>query len=1532
MAKKKAGNGNAASRPPADSSGESPEVEPSSEQVSDKPAETFSIVGIGASAGGLKALSKFFASVPRDSGLAYVVVVHLAPENESHLPELLQPSSKMPVLQVTETVPLEPNHVYVIPPNANLDTIDTHLRLSQLEARRRERAPIDHFFRTLAKTHDGDAIGVVMTGTGSDGTLGLREIRAKGGLTIVQDPSEAEFDGMPVSAIMGTMIDAVLPIAQISQKIIAYARTRPNIPVAKDDHVPPDYVQLLHKIFAQLQSRTGRDYSRYKRATVFRRIQRRMQIRHIVDLTDYVDLIDSDSSEANELGDDLLITVTSFFRDPQVFQRVQEVVIPRLFQEKSPEDPIRVWSVGCATGEEAYSLAMLLIEYVSEKKLTPIIQVFASDLHPQSLQKAREGFYPGDIAVDVSPERLSRFFHKEDSGYRIRQEVRECVVFAPHNLLSDPPFSRLDLISCRNVLIYLQRNIQKDVTELFHYALRTDGFLLLGNSESLDGEDLFRLEDKKRCIYRKRNVPGPELKLPVFPVAPNVVSDESRRESGNKSVSFGMLHQRMVEQYGPPSILVSPDDKVVHLSEHAGKFLVLPGGELTLNVFKLVREEISLELRSAIRKSRETKRPVDSAPILMQLDAEPSTVIVHVRHALEPEQQEFCLVMFDERPIANDLSPTTSQSSAGGVLEGRQSDGEKARVEDELNEMRRRIQGIVEDYETSQEELKASNEELQSANEEMRSTLEELETSKEELQSMNEELQAVNQENRHKVEELAQLSGDLQNLMASTEIATLFLDRELRILRFTPSVSELFGIRPVDRGRPLCDFSHRLGYDGLADDAVRVIEKLIPISRELQDDAGNWYLYRVLPYRSTEDRIEGAVMTFVDISDRMQAEFDLRREKERFRALVDATAQMVWTTDNRGNVVEDSPTWRAFTGQTFDQWKGRGYLDAMHPDDREEAEQQWRDAIESPRPYTSELRIYHAATKDYRWTAVRAVPLSRSDGTVDGWVGMNTDITDRKRGEEALLESEKRYQAIVNQNLAGILQISLDGVVLWANEQFCKQLGYTVAEVEGGTIETLVHPEDWPASKRALAAMANDGQPIELDKRLLRKDGSVLWVHNAIAPVKNDSEVTQASIVSLDVTKRRATEVALREGEEELRRVNESLEEQVARRTAMLKLLQDITRVANEARTVEVAMSGALQLIAQQNGWKLGHVWRLAADNDRELVSSGIWHVDRDADITAEGLDTFQRLTKQTRCSSDSDLIGRVMATGRLHWSASLDAIGSWRRAAASKLGVHAVVMLPVFVEQNVSAVMEFFSDSPTIKDDRLFEIMPDVGIQLGQVIERKRLDRRVADATEREQRRIGQDIHDGVGQEIAGLKYLAQTHAESLQETAGRKADTALRIASGFETIQRQMRRIIRDLVPVEVDTAGLATALRSLADRTREDYGIDARFEYDDTVRVENSLLATHVYRIAQEAVGNAVKHADATTISIRLTIEHRILQLSVIDDGVGVESPTPESGLGLKTMTHRAELVGGELHIESPSGGGTQIRCRVPLGVSQ
>ena len=1069
------------------------------ERPSENPPSAPTVVGIGASAGGLNALKSFFEHVPADSNLAYVVVVHLAPEHKSHLSDLLQPMVKFPVRQVTESTLLETNNVYVIPPNANLNAIDTHLRLSKLEEQRRMRAPIDHFFRTLASAHDGHAIGVILTGTGSDGTLGLKEIKAKGGLIVVQDPDEAEFDAMPRSAIATGLVDLILPTAKMPEALLRYVRTEPRVPLPADGHESERVERvLLPKILTILKTRTDRDFSRYKTATILRRISRRMQLNHVEDFNRYIDRLREHPEETVALADDLLVNVTSFFRDPRVFERLEKDVVPKLFDGKTPQDTLRIWSVGCATGEEAYSLAMLFLEEAGRREAAPQIQVFASDLHKRSLDSARDGIFSGDIEADVTPERLRRFFVKENGGYRIRKEVRDLVLFAPHNLLGDPPFLRINLISCRNLLIYLDRSVQGDVVDLFHYALSPNGFLLLGTSETLETAELFRIEDKKLCVYQKRNVPAPEPRLPVFPLSRiSATGAGSKLDISQGPLPYQALHQNILERYAPPSILVGPDDKLVHLSERVGRYLVHPGGPLTSNAVKLVREELRIELQALLQQARSSREFVDSRPIPVQFNGHSVPVVMHVRPSRDA-QEDLVLVIFNE--IHGPGGDKLADNPAAQLTPAQESE-RNALLENELSMARQRLQVIIEEYETSREEMKATNEEMQSANEELRSTMEELETSKEELQSINEELQTVNQENRHKVEELSQLSSDLQNLLAATEIATLFLDRQLRILRFTPRVAELFNVRITDRGRPISDLTHRLGYEELRSDAEGVLSKLVPVEREVQDETGKWYLTRVLPYRSTEDRIDGIVITFIDITAQKKAENVIRNSAQELfvegtwlRTILESLSDGIIATDNNAQVRYINPVAAQWTGWTQSEAVGRLVTEVCElskfsgePVDQGPVQK----ALDGLPLGKERLRV--------RSRAGQALPVECSaapivkEGQIEGAVAILSDISDRIHHEQMEEAQRDRLEGEVYRTSNELGQTradlrALSGYLMTAQEQERRRLARELHDDFGQRMSLLSMNVD-----RALQQLHTDPKESE---DLLRRIHDELSVAN----------------------------------------------------------------------------------------------------------------------------------------------------------------------------------------------------------------------------------------------------------------------------------------------------------------------------------------------------------------------------------------------------------------------------------------------------
>jgi two-component system, chemotaxis family, CheB/CheR fusion protein len=862
------------------------------------PPDGARVIGLGGSAGGIPALRKFFQAMPADSSMAFVVVLHLSPEHDSMLSEILQKETSMRVAQATDGAEVEPNHVYVIPPAKHLSLRDGHLRLTDLPREPGRRMTVDLFFRSLAETHGSRAVAIVLSGGDGDGAIGIKRIKERGGLTIAQDPEAAEHSGMPNAAIATNMVDWVLRAEEMPARLLEYhareqrlqvpPETGPN-PATPPQPTLANEELALRDVLAFLRARTGRDFTYYKRATIVRRVARRMHVNEVDDLPAYLNFLRTHPGESRALLEDLLISVTNFFRDKEAFAALEQS-IPDLFKNKTQADTVRVWVPACATGEEAYSIAMLLNEHARTLEAPPALQIFATDLDENVLAEARAGVYPTAITSDVSPERLRRYFIQEHHGYRVRRELRELLLFAVHDLLKDSPFSRLDMVSCRNLLIYLNRGAQRRAFDIFHFALRPDGRLFLGTSEAIDEDSpLFHPIDKKHRLYAQRVSLRPSLPVPSGPgTLARALALQERGEPGitlaskglpassparagslwvaSQDMSWGELHLKLIERFGPPSLIVNADHEILHLSQGAAPFLQFTAGEPSTNLLRAVHPSLRVELRAALFRARQTGEPAIAQGIPFELADEPRLLDLRVSPASELAS-EFLLVVFELQPAIEGQAPRPRPEDEPVVRH----------LERELEQTKGHLRDLAEQHDASTEELKASNEELQAMNEELRSATEELETSREELQSINEELTTVNQELKSKVDELGTSNSDLHNLMGATAIATLFVDRHLRIMRYTPPAVALFNVISSDVGRPLADLQHRLDYPDLLPDLKRVLETLVPIEQEVRNPEGKLFLARLLPYRTTDDHIAGVVLTFVDVTERQLAQEELKR-------------------------------------------------------------------------------------------------------------------------------------------------------------------------------------------------------------------------------------------------------------------------------------------------------------------------------------------------------------------------------------------------------------------------------------------------------------------------------------------------------------------------------------------------------------------------------------------------------------------------------------------------------------------------------
>jgi len=840
------------------------------------PASSFCIVGIGASAGGLEAFTALFKALQPDLGMAYILVPHLDPQRESALPQILGRATIMPVVQVENGMQVQSDHVYVIPPNCELAIVGAHLITTDREQPRPIHASIDIFFRSLAADQGPNAIGIILSGTASDGTLGLTAIKAEGGITFAQDTRSAKYDSMPASAIAAGCVDFVLPPEEIAQEL-ARIRTHPYVTGAtskkpEDEEKSTD--PLMAQVFRLLRRATRVDFSEYKPPTIGRRIGRRMVLHKIEQLAAYVAMLHRDRNEVNALYQDLLINVTSFFRNPEAFDALKQVIYPELLKSRpSASGPIRIWVPGCSTGEEAYSHAISLVEFLDEQRTEVPIQIFGTDLSEKAIQRARAAVYKESIEADLSPARLRRFFHKSDGGYQIGKTIRDLCIFSTQNVFNDPPFSRMDLVSCRNVMIYLGQSLQKRVIPTFHYALNPGGFLMIGNTEGLlgAGSDLFDMVEKKQKIYRKKPVANP---IAFGFAMGHMEHDGSAPESSAPAAKNAELlkiplelqreaDRLLLTRYAPPAVVIDEQMEILQTRGSTGTFLELAPGKASLNLLKMARDGLLFELQGAIEEAKTSGFEAERPNLRVQSDGVEHTVTVRVVPFRTPVQEKHSLlVIFEPAKLAEQ---TAAAQHAGPVIESQvDKDKQIAHLKQELSATREYMQSIIEMQEATNEELQSANEEIQSGNEELQSTNEELQTSKEELESANEELHTVNEEMQHRNDLLNQLNNDLTNLLNSVNLAMVMVSSDLSVRRFTPQAAAPLGLMPGDIGRPIPRLRLKVDTRVLEQSMLDVMREMQPRHEQVQDEQGHWFSMRLTPYRTLDNRIDGVVLTIVD--------------------------------------------------------------------------------------------------------------------------------------------------------------------------------------------------------------------------------------------------------------------------------------------------------------------------------------------------------------------------------------------------------------------------------------------------------------------------------------------------------------------------------------------------------------------------------------------------------------------------------------------------------------------------------------------
>ena len=1206
-----------------------PPVEPEEEDRPDDHSHRILIVGIGASAGGLEAFTQLLKHLSLDTGMGFVLVQHLDPNHESALTEILARATSLPVSEITHDQPLKADHVYIIPRDTDLRIEQGVLKLQPRERTRIPHRPIDTFFESLAQDQGERAIGVVLSGTASDGTLGLEAIKAEGGITFAQDDS-AKYDSMPRSAVAAGCVDLVLSPEGIAKELVRIAKhpfvagsplelpTRPekdheNAIAHQDDDqplpsggrgTPPTGGRQARdeaeeekedpangaedgyeKIMLLLRNHSGVDFSLYRSTTIQRRIGRRIVLTKQHTLKGYARFLRGNTEELDSLFSDVLISVTSFFRNPEAFEALQRDVLSKLLAQRG-DDPVRCWVLGCSTGQEAYSLAMSFVEAARKAPRARKIQIFATDLNEELLEKARRGLYARTLSQDISPERLRHFFVEEDGGYRISKALREMVVFARQNLIADPPFSGLDLISCRNLLIYLEPSLQQKAMPTFHYALKPQGYLLLGASESV-GEftNLFEPVDRKHKIFSKKPAPTPGFHMPVrkeqakraargtlppLPIGKMGLPDGENNFRGEPNAQRE-ADRIAVSQFAPPGVLINDTLQVLQFRGPTGAYLEPPAGKASFDVLKMAREGLMLPLGVAINKAKQGNKTVRTERVRVKRDGVIQTIHVSVI-PLKHLRERYFLVVFEEAGEtgrAAALAPPRRQPAAT-PLNAQQELRRIAELEADLSETREYLRSLQEQHEAANEELQGSNEEVQSANEELQSLNEELETSKEELESTNEELTTVNEEMSNRNVDLNRLNNDLVNLQDSIKLAIMLLGRDLTVRRFSPQAEKQFDLLAADVGRPISHLRHALvltdGSDSLLDLETLCAEVIADVreqEREVRDKDGRWHSLRVRPYLTRDNKVDGAVLVLVNIDELKRKERAVGESEARYRAMFDATSVGVSECDSTtGRLLRINERFGHILGYTTAEIVGKTFLELSHP---EGPPGDWDNSFRLVRGDTPLLEIEKRLIRKNGtsvWTHISINLVRDVAGHPLRAVAIILDISDRKRTEEALSESEVRFRMLAD-NISQFAWIAdATGWIFWYNRRWYEYSGQTFEDMQGWGWEKIHHPDYLDHVQTNWRRSHATGEPWEDTFPLRDKDGIYRWFLSRAMPIRDaEGKITRWFGTNTEITELRETQAALRQSEGRLQSMFSQVEQVVEERTSELLQVQKSLRL-----------------------------------------------------------------------------------------------------------------------------------------------------------------------------------------------------------------------------------------------------------------------------------------------------------------------------------------------------------------------------------
>jgi len=1088
----------------------------------------FSVVGVGASAGGLEALQEFFKNTPDDPGVAFVVIQHLSPDYKSLMDELLARHTQMDIHRVKDGTGLKANHIYLIPPRKNMTIFRGKLYLTEQEPSRMVNMPIDIFLRSLAQDQGKNAIGVILSGTGSDGTLGIRAIKEHGGMVIAQDDRSAKFDGMPRSSISTGMVDYILTPGEMPEALINYIK-HPFIQKTEkiENQITRDE-DYLSKIIMIIRDTTGIDFSNYKESTVIRRLEKRISINRYDTIEDYVHFISHNKREVNILYRELLIGVTRFFRDGEAFEKLQEVVIPKLLEKDRKRQPLRIWSIGCSTGEEAYSLAILIKEYMDINNISPEVKLFATDIDKDSIGFAGAGLYPESIVSDVSPEYLSKYFTRKEEGYLVNESIRRMVIFAPHNILKDPPFSRMDLIVCRNMLIYLNNEVQQKILSMFYLSLNKEGYLFLGSSESVgEASSGFAAVDTRNKIYKHQ----PGYKPPVNELYRVPTIQKKRRELKNVGSYLPQntaqpprledIFDELLGQFVPPSVIVDENYNVVHIIHNVNAFVKLPVGQVSLNLLNMLPDELATMVSSILRRAGKHQQRIIYENIRLKEFDHQSINLSGRRLDDRKNKEMYFMISFQQKE--------DDQGEPQGVQEVERVDVDN-QYQERIHELEKELQFTRENLQATVEELETSNEELQSSNEELIASNEELQSTNEELQSVNEELYTVNAEHQEKIDELTQLNNDMNNLLKNTYIGTLFLDSRLRIRKLTEVASQITNIRESDVGRPIDHIALDHLYDGFVHDIEQVLENLNPKEGEVRDKKGNWYLVRMLPYRTAENAVNGIIITFIEISDLKHSQNQVETLNSRLEEAMKMGDLAWWEWDLHKDVIRFGEKKATMLGYTPQQMRGgyKVWTDLLHPDDYEAANQAMRDHLEGKNPfYEISYRLRHY-DGHYIWYKDKGGIVKRdSEGKPYKLAGIVLNITNEKQMEA---EKEKTYQLIyqtLDHNPVASTVVNAQGQITFANKKAEQVLGITQKQIRKRDFDDLkweitdLNGKSIPSDQLPFSKVMNTGEPVHGYHHYIKlpDQASRLLSINGAPMLKPDGETHGVVFTLEDITR-----------------------------------------------------------------------------------------------------------------------------------------------------------------------------------------------------------------------------------------------------------------------------------------------------------------------------------------------------------------------------------------------------------------------------